>query len=124
MAPVETGPDANQTRVTMQDGSTLCLVPALSGTAPGFIEVRREREGGREGERERGREAVMPGLAGAAAGFMEVCLRIRRVLWLVAGLRGGLGGFIGVNLVCRCHAATPVTAHLYAAEGTWPPPRL
>ena len=75
MAPVETGPYANQARVTMQDGSTLCLIPALSGAAAGFIEVRRERE--REGgESERERETLVPGLAGAAAGFMEVCVLI------------------------------------------------
>ena len=29
MAPIETGPAPRQTRVTMQDGSTLCLIPAL-----------------------------------------------------------------------------------------------
>jgi hypothetical protein len=40
MAPIETGPSPRQTCVTMQDGSTLCLIPALGG-GPGFIELRR-----------------------------------------------------------------------------------
>ena len=40
MAPIETGPAPRQTRVTMQDGSTLCLIPALGG-GPGLIELRR-----------------------------------------------------------------------------------
>ena len=53
----------------------------------------------------------MSGLASAAAGFIQVCVLIRRVLWLVAGLGGGLGGFS-----CAGHAATPVTPHLYEAE--------
>ena len=40
MAPIETGPNARQTGVTMQDGSTLCLIPGLGG-GPGMIEIRR-----------------------------------------------------------------------------------
>ena len=40
MAPIETGPNARQTRLTMQDGSTMCLIPGLGG-GPGILEVRR-----------------------------------------------------------------------------------
>lgn len=40
MAPIETGPLAKQTGVTMQDGSILCLIPGLGGT-PDIIEIRR-----------------------------------------------------------------------------------
>jgi len=40
MAPIETGPNSRQTRLTMQDGSTLCLIPGLGG-GPGILEVRR-----------------------------------------------------------------------------------